>query len=367
LAGTPLLCEHDHGDRVGTVLASWKGPDGSLRIAANVENAEAIAQVRRGGMRGLSLGTAMTLGPDGSVAYRGQDELSICEEGKRPGTWIDTMNGVSCRAVECFSKSAADQNRDELVSRLKAELADKTEGEARANARMEIYEGKERARISAWQDDAKFFMSEFVNEEVDAHHPGLKDDVAPLGAWASTYTDKADIASQGALAAVSYVASKGIKRLREQASQGAAAATTLAETMKANEELTVQNSKLSKDYAEAMTLCDERQKGLETLQAELIKGGLMNEKFNFSKLTSREKVPNEPHAAMGAASPSLEVVKAEASKAAGASGNPIQQNDLLASLLGRSRGGLRMTPSGTNHSHLGAVSGEPDLGSLLRA
>jgi len=265
------------------------------------------------------------------------------------------------------TNAGADQNRDELVSRLKAELADKTEGEARANARMEIYEGKERARISAWQDDAKFFMSEFVNEEVDAHHPGLKDDVAPLGAWASTYTDKADIASQGALAAVSYVASKGIKRLREQASQGAAAATTLAETMKANEELTVQNSKLSKDYAEAMTLCDERQKGLETLQAELIKGGLMNEKFNFSKLTSREKVPNEPHAAMGAASPSLEVVKAEASKAAGASGNPIQQNDLLASLLGRSRGGLRMTPSGTNHSHLGAVSGEPDLGSLLRA
>ncbi len=107
LAGTPLLCEHDHGDRVGTVLASWKGADGSLRIAANVEHAEAIAQVQRGEMRGLSLGTAMTLGPDGNVAYRGQDELSICEEGKRPGTWIDTMNGVPCRAVECFSKSAA--------------------------------------------------------------------------------------------------------------------------------------------------------------------------------------------------------------------------------------------------------------------
>ena len=88
-----------------------------------------------------------------------------------------------------------------------------------------MYEAKERARISAWQEDAKFFMSEFVNEEIDAHHPGLsKDDVAPLGNWAATYHEKADIASQGALAAVSYVASKGIKRLREQASQGAAAA-----------------------------------------------------------------------------------------------------------------------------------------------
>ena len=107
LAGKPLLCEHDHSDRVGTVLASWQGRDGSLRIAANVEEAQAIEAVKRGEMRGLSLGTSMILGEDGNVAFRGQDELSICEEGKRPGTWIDTMNGVPCRAVECFSKSAA--------------------------------------------------------------------------------------------------------------------------------------------------------------------------------------------------------------------------------------------------------------------
>ena len=273
-------------------------------------------------------------------------------------------------ADHASTNASAEQNRDDLVERLKAELAAKTEGEARANARMGLYEAKERSRISAWQEDAKFFMSEFVNEEIDAHHPGLsKDDVAPLGAWAATYHEKPDIASQGALAAVSYVASKGIKRLREQASQGAAAASTLAETMKANEELTAQNSKLQKDYAEAMTLCDERQKGLETLQAELIKGGLMNEKFNFSKLTSREQTPAEPHASgAAAATPSLEVVKAEASKAAsGFSGNPIQQQDLLASLLSRSSGGLRMGPSGTNHAHVGAINGETDIGSILRA
>ena len=271
-------------------------------------------------------------------------------------------------AEHASTNAAADQNRDELVERLKRELADKTEGEARANARMNVYEAKERSRISAWQEDAKFFMSEFVNEEIEAHHPGLsKDDVAPLGNWAATYHEKADIASQGALAAVSYVASKGIKRLREEASKGAAAATTLAETMKQNEELAAQNSKLQKDYAEAMTLCDERQKGLETLQAELVKGGLMNEKFNFSKLTSREQTPAEPHAAMGAATPSLEVVKAEASKAAsGSSGNPIQQADLLQSLLANSRGSLRMGQSSTQHAFLGASNGEADIGSILR-
>ena len=107
LAGKPLLCEHDHGDRVGTVLASWRGRDGSLRIAANVEDAGAIDLVRKGEMRGLSLGTSMILGEDGNVAFRGQDELSICAEGKRPGTWIDTIAGKSVRQVECFSKSAA--------------------------------------------------------------------------------------------------------------------------------------------------------------------------------------------------------------------------------------------------------------------
>ena len=286
---------------------------------------------------------------------------------------------MSSEAETASMNGAADQNRDDLVARLKRELEEKTAALGTANARvadtdarMAGFEAKERARISSWQEDAKFFMSEFVNEEVEAHHPQLKDDVAVFtgsSGWAHTYHEKPDIQAQGALAAVSYVASKGIKRLREQASQGAAAQTTLAETMKANEDLTAQNAKLQKDYQDAMTLCDERQKGLETLQAELIKGGLMNEKFNFSKMTSREQLPEEPHAAagVGAAAPSLEVVKAEASKAAGsASANPVQQQDLLQSLLGRSTGGLRMGQSATQHAFLGASNGEADIGSLLR-
>ena len=269
------------------------------------------------------------------------------------------------------TNAAADQNRDDLVERLKREAADASRAAAEANARMAVYENKERSRIASWQDEAKFFMGEWINGEVAEHHPQLKDDVAVFtgaSGWAHTYHEKPDIATQGPLAAVSYVASKGIKRLREQASQGAAAQATLAETMKQNEELTAQNAKLQKDYAEAMTLCDERQKGLETLQAELVKGGLMNEKFNFSKLTSREQTPAEPHAAVGAATPSLEVVKAEASKAASgsSSGNPIQQEDLLQSLLGRSRGSLRMGQSSTQHAFLGASNGEADIGSILR-
>jgi len=271
------------------------------------------------------------------------------------------------------TNSVADANRDDLVERLKREAADATRAKAEAEARMEGFVAREKSRIAGWQPDCKDFMCDFINSEVEEHHPQLKDDVAVFtgtSGWAHTYTEKPDIQAQGALAAVSYVASKGIKRLREQASQGAAAQATLAETMKQNEDLTAQNAKLQKDYQEAMTLCDERQKGLEVLQAELVKGGLMNEKFNFSKLTSREQVPPEPHAAagVGAAAPSLEVVKAEASKAASgaAAGNPIQQQDLLASLLGRSTGGLRMGQSSTQHAFLGASNGEADIGALIR-
>ena len=278
--------------------------------------------------------------------------------------------------AEIASTHAAgtDENRDDVIKHLKEQLAVKTESEARINARMAGYEARERARIAGWQEEAKDFMCGFVDEEVKTHHPQLADDVAVFtgaAGWANTYTEKPDIQAQGALAAVSYVASKGIKRLREQASQGAQAATTLAETMKQNEELQAQNQKLQKDCDDYKILSDERQKGLEALQAELTRAGLFSEQFNFSKLTSREQVPPppEPHAAgaAAAATPSLEVVKAEASKAAGAAvANPVKQEDLLQSLLGRSNGGLRMAPSGTNHAHLGQISGEPDLGALLR-
>lgn len=105
IAGRPLLNEHDSGSRVGTCLASWKGVDGSLRIAANVEDPEAIRQVQNGHLRGLSLGTDMIMNDDNEVLYRSQAELSICAEGKRDGTWIDTVNGKTVLRTERFSKS----------------------------------------------------------------------------------------------------------------------------------------------------------------------------------------------------------------------------------------------------------------------
>ena len=106
IAGKPLLNEHDSNARVGTCLASWQGPDGSLRIAANVNDPKAIEDVRAGKLRGLSLGTDLILDEGGKVLYRGQQELSVCAEGRRPGTWVDTING---RTVLRHSRASRSQ------------------------------------------------------------------------------------------------------------------------------------------------------------------------------------------------------------------------------------------------------------------
>jgi len=78
--------------------------------------------------------------------------------------------------------------RDDLVERLKKELAEKTEAEARANARATLFEDKERARVAAWQGDAQYFMKEWIMEE--AGDADAKADMAPLGTWADEYANK---------------------------------------------------------------------------------------------------------------------------------------------------------------------------------
>lgn len=93
LAGQPLHWEHDTRDRVGTVLASWEGLDGSLRMRARVTDPEVEKRVRNGTGRGLSLGTDLISTDTGTVLMRAQRELSVCKEGRRDGTWIDTVDG----------------------------------------------------------------------------------------------------------------------------------------------------------------------------------------------------------------------------------------------------------------------------------
>lgn len=279
--------------------------------------------------------------------------------------------------ASAVASSQPEAVRDDLVERLKKENTELMESVARANARAGVFEDKERARISAFQPEAQYFMKEFLTEEIENHHKGtsLASDVAPLGVWSDEYTAKKDVSSQGALAACSYIASKAIKREREECSKYKAAADQHADLFKENETLKQDKNKLQRDYDEAIGLATERQKGLEILQAKLTEAGLMQEKFNFSNVASREAEPpvGEPHQnAAAGGTPALEAVKAEASKAAIAgsrNANPLENSsDLLSSLLNRSSGGLRLHASGTAHSFLGAQNGDgTDIAAVLRA
>lgn len=91
-AQTRLLVEHT-GDPVGSVLASWQGPDGSMRVCGSVRDDSVCDLVREGVLRGLSLGQGMYDFGQKALPLRLIDEVSLCAEGARPGTWITRING----------------------------------------------------------------------------------------------------------------------------------------------------------------------------------------------------------------------------------------------------------------------------------
>lgn len=107
LNGVPIHVEHDTTQApVGHVLASYEGARGELRVIGQVTDAEVKKQVIDGTMRGLSLGTDCVQTMDGNVLNRSQQELSICKEGRRTGTWITDIENKTVHTVACFSKNA---------------------------------------------------------------------------------------------------------------------------------------------------------------------------------------------------------------------------------------------------------------------
>jgi hypothetical protein len=105
LGGLPLHVEHDtNSPAVGNVLSSYEGKNGELKVIATVDDATVAQQIRRGSLRGLSLGTDCILDLDGTTLSRSQKELSVCEEGRRDGTWITHIGNQLVHEVACASK-----------------------------------------------------------------------------------------------------------------------------------------------------------------------------------------------------------------------------------------------------------------------
>ena len=228
-----------------------------------------------------------------------------------------------------------------------------------ANARASVYEGKERG-ASRLKNDAEWFK-EYVNDEIDNYHQGTRSRRTQR-CWASgpEYVNKPDLASQGALA-VSYVASKGIKRL-DQASQNARRPRRSSQDEAergahgAQHQAAARLRRRAQDHGGAA-------KGLETPQ-ELSRRAHAGE-AEFSKIPGhRPTCPRgrHHHALAGRDG------QGEASKAAtgGAAAKANLEGDLMETLLACPTGGLRYTHSNTNHAWVGTPSASADL-SVLRA
>lgn len=89
----PVLVEHEGGP-VGMVDATWKGGDGSLKMAARIKDPHTKELVRNGNMRGLSIGSALHHDPgaDPSTRYlQTLNEVSVCERPRRAGCYIEEM------------------------------------------------------------------------------------------------------------------------------------------------------------------------------------------------------------------------------------------------------------------------------------
>lgn len=110
-SGLPVLYEHNMHDRVGHCQASWEGPNGELRVSGIIDDPRIETSVRSGRTQGLSLGTDVVQDGDGRALFKDQQELSVCSEPRRPGCYIDTVDGKTVRSKRRFSAGAPASRR----------------------------------------------------------------------------------------------------------------------------------------------------------------------------------------------------------------------------------------------------------------
>ena len=330
--GTDLLVEHDHSARVGKVLSSWEGPRGELRVQGVVSDRDAASSVMDGSMRGLSLGTGVTFNARGKPCLRSQDEVSLCVEPRRGGCYIDEIDGQSVRSTSTFSAGAklqiqtipldhkaqtepnlvdlAEGNRirvrmsdapqepatttppvagetysKEFVDDLKAQLARQQEKSAGLEARQAAEDARRRETLKELQPTVMEFMKDALTDETMAPY---KHEMGPMTAFAEGLHEANSIETALPLARTIACFSAKYKRKVEEFAQTSDASELLAKANKELDEVKAERDAKAQRVTELEGLADERLKAAEDLQQELAKIGGIKEKYDFSKLGSRE-------------------------------------------------------------------------------
>lgn len=387
--GLPLLFEHNAQRKVGYCQASWEGRNGELRVAGLITDPATEHSIRSGKNQGLSLGTDVVQDTSGRALYKEQQELSVCNEPRRPGCYIDTVDGKSVRQSRRFSagKHAPlsrvrcpalinPANREsirsntypmadaavvapetgetftkEYVEKLKNDLASANESNAMLKAFKSTHDQKQRDVIAKLQPEVNGYLESLIKE-----NPDHADDIKPLVEWSRSCHESNSLETAMPLARVMSCASAQFKRTREEASVASEKAGTLGTTMKELEDTKADNSAKSHRIAELESHCNELQSANGALQEELAKAGIIKDKFDFSKLSSREANAKEEAAAQPASSSAeskLTAVTSNASRGADV------QDELMSFVRGSAsgRGSGKIGQSGTGHSYLGATSG----------
>ena len=257
-------------------------------------------------------------------------------------------------AGETFSK--------DYVDKLKADLAAKAEEASKLKAFKHQHDEKQRAVISQLQPDIQGFIEGLAKDNQD-----YAQDMRPLVDWSRSCHESQSLETAMPLARVISCASAQFKRTREEASVLSEKANTLGATMKELEELKAADSAKAQRITELEALANERQEANSRLQEELAKAGLVKDRFDFSKVASREAAPKEEEKAAAPTGESgLTAVTSNASRGPAMS----MDDELISFVRGSSKGigSSKINQSSTAHSLLGASQGglESEIASAIR-
>ena len=76
-------------------------------MAGRIDNPEIERSIRSGRNHGLSLGTDVISDMAGNTLVKSQQELSVCQEPRRRGCYIDSIDGRDVRKRKNFSAGKA--------------------------------------------------------------------------------------------------------------------------------------------------------------------------------------------------------------------------------------------------------------------
>lgn len=282
----------------------------------------------------------------GERLFAAQDELSLCEEPKRRGCYIDEIDGKRVLHNQTFSNRNQHGVSLETHNAMKNECDKLREVVAVMKAKTEIYDAQKRDALTGIKEDVSTFINDLSKDEAFAPY---KQELAPMQRW-SCEMEKSDsqLDTNLSIARVISCASAKMKRVRDEASKTSELSTLLAKANESLEHAQLENASSKKRIVELEDLVNERTKTCDVLQKEMAMANLISEKEDFSKRSARENV-------------SQVAVSVDASSAASFDPNAALV-DFITKGNSNPSGSGRITQSSTGHQYLGGVGGPSNDG-----